>query len=189
MVADVSGHGAPAAIVMAMIRAVLHTYPGVARRSAGGAALHQPAFPVSVGHRDVCDRGLRRARCRARDDPAVVGRTSAAAASAAGRRRESPPIDTTTCLLWDELREIPCVEDAAAAGDRWLFYTDGITDRQSSNETMFDLERLSAALTSIGARAGRDRDGDRRRARCVRGGPGAGRRSDVAGFLHQVGRT
>ena len=30
MVADVSGHGAPAAIVMAMIRAVVHTYPGVA---------------------------------------------------------------------------------------------------------------------------------------------------------------
>ena len=29
MVADVSGHGAPAAIVMAMIRAVVHTYPGV----------------------------------------------------------------------------------------------------------------------------------------------------------------
>ena len=66
MVADVSGHGAPAAIVMAMIRAVLHTLSRRARRSAGGAALHQPAFPVSVGHRDVCDRGLRRARCRAR---------------------------------------------------------------------------------------------------------------------------
>ena len=30
MVADVSGHGAPAAIVMAMIRAVLHTYPAAA---------------------------------------------------------------------------------------------------------------------------------------------------------------
>ncbi len=30
LVADVSGHGAPAAIVMAMIRAVVHTYPGVA---------------------------------------------------------------------------------------------------------------------------------------------------------------
>ena len=28
IVADVSGHGAPAAIVMAMIRAVLHTFPG-----------------------------------------------------------------------------------------------------------------------------------------------------------------
>src|SRR5204862_237760 len=30
LVADVSGHGAPAAIVMAMIRAVVHNYPGVA---------------------------------------------------------------------------------------------------------------------------------------------------------------
>ena len=30
IVADVSGHGAPAAIVMAMIRAVVHTYPGIA---------------------------------------------------------------------------------------------------------------------------------------------------------------
>ena len=59
LVADVSGHGAPAAIVMAMIRAVVHTYPGRRRRSAGGAALHQPAFPVPVGHVDVCDGGLR----------------------------------------------------------------------------------------------------------------------------------
>jgi serine phosphatase RsbU (regulator of sigma subunit) len=33
-----------------------------------------------------------------------------------------------------------------APGDRWAFYTDGITDRQSPDGTMFDLERLSAAL-------------------------------------------
>ena len=38
MVADVSGHGAPAAIVMAMIRAALHSHPRHARRPGGRAA-------------------------------------------------------------------------------------------------------------------------------------------------------
>ncbi len=28
-------------------------------------------------------------------------------------------------------------------GDRWVFFTDGITDRQAPDGTMFDLERLA----------------------------------------------
>ena len=59
MVADVSGHGAPAAIVMAMIRAALHSHPAAARRSGGGAADAQRALRVPLGHVDVRDRHLR----------------------------------------------------------------------------------------------------------------------------------
>ena len=50
------------------------------------------------------------------------------------------------CLLWKELNDVPCTEYPLAPGDRWVFFTDGITDRQAPDGTMFDLERLSAAL-------------------------------------------
>ena len=50
------------------------------------------------------------------------------------------------CLLWQELADIPCIESPLEAGDRWAFFTDGITDRQAPDGTMFDQERLSAAL-------------------------------------------
>ena len=55
-------------------------------------------------------------------------------------------LETTMCLLWNELTDVPCVEFPLTRGDRWVFFTDGVTDRQSPDGTMFDLERLSAAL-------------------------------------------
>ena len=77
LVADVSGHGAPAAIVMAMIRAVVHTYPGVADDPP--AVLHYinrhfqflwdtPMYATAV---------YARARCRRAHAAHVVGRSSA----------------------------------------------------------------------------------------------------------------
>jgi serine phosphatase RsbU (regulator of sigma subunit) len=60
---------------------------------------------------------------------------------------ESPALDTTMCLLWQELEKVPCIEMPMHSGDRWAFFTDGITDRQAPDGTMFDLERLSASLS------------------------------------------
>ena len=65
----------------------------------------------------------------------------------------TPVLDTSLCLLWEELREIPCVELELRPGDRWLFFTDGITDRLAPDGTMFDLERLAAALARSRASA------------------------------------
>ena len=62
-------------------------------------------------------------------------------------------IDTAMCLLWQELRDVPTVEVPLAPGDRWVFFTDGITDRQSPDGTMFDVERLSAAVARHGQEA------------------------------------
>jgi len=52
LVADVSGHGAPAAIVMAMIRAVVHTYPGVADDPSGQykERVGSVTYPARVGN-------------------------------------------------------------------------------------------------------------------------------------------
>jgi len=151
MVADVSGHGAPAAIVMSMIRAVLHTHPG------------PPDDPPSVLH--YLNRHFRFLWDSAMYATAVYAVLDAHAGtlrlSSAGHppplllrpdETATPlPIDTTTCLLWDELRDVPCTEHQLRAGDRLVFYTDGITDRQGPDDEMYDPDRFAAALTRIGA--------------------------------------
>jgi sigma-B regulation protein RsbU (phosphoserine phosphatase) len=152
IVADVSGHGAPAAIVMAMIRAVLHTYPGV------------PDDPPQVLHHinrhfrflwdtamyatatyAVLDAGRRVMRVSSAGHPLPL---------LAGTRGDVEPIqvDTVMCLLWNELGDVPCVERPLHPGDRALFYTDGITDRQGPDGTMYELERLVDALARTSPR-------------------------------------
>jgi sigma-B regulation protein RsbU (phosphoserine phosphatase) len=146
LVADVSGHGAPAAIVMAMIRAVVHTYPGVADDPP--AVLHYinrhfeflwdtSMYATAVYAVIDGERGTLRLSSAGHPLPLKVPR---------GGDVTSPGMDTTMCLLWNELGEVPCAEYPLAPGDRWVFFTDGITDRQATDGTMFDLERLSASL-------------------------------------------
>ena len=151
MVADVSGHGAPSAIVMAMIRAVLHTYPGV------------PDDPPAVLH--YINRHFRFLWETSMYATAVYGvldaGTGALRVSSAGHpppfllrpgETASPlPIDPTMCLIWNELGEIPCAEQALRPGDRIVFYTDGITERQGGDDAMYDPDQFAAALMRIGA--------------------------------------
>ena len=147
LVADVSGHGAPAAIVMSMIRAVVHTYPGV------------PDDPPAVlRYINRHFEFLWDSSMYATAVYAVVDATrKKIAVSSAGHPLPlkvsptgdvvSPRLETSMCLLWQELDAIPCVETSLNPGDRWMFFTDGITDRQSADGTMFDLDRLSVALS------------------------------------------
>jgi sigma-B regulation protein RsbU (phosphoserine phosphatase) len=156
MVADVSGHGAPSAIVMAMIRAVLHTYPGV------------PDDPPAV--LDHINRHFRFLWESSMYATAVYGVIDAGRGtlrvSSAGhpppyllrpRETASPlPVDPTMCLIWDELRDIPCPELTLRPGDRVVFYTDGITERQAQDGAMYDTDQFATALTRIGAVASAD---------------------------------
>ena len=146
MVADVSGHGAPAAIVMAMIRAVVHTYPGVPDDPPAVLRYinrhfeflwNTPMYATAVYA--VLDGARKTMRLSSAGHPLPMKVPR-------GGEVTSPNVDTSMCLLWQELSDIPCVETPLDAGDRWVFYTDGITDRQSPDGTMFDPERLSAAL-------------------------------------------
>jgi serine phosphatase RsbU (regulator of sigma subunit) len=151
MVADVSGHGAPAAIVMAMIRAVLHTYPGEA--SDPPAVLHYinrhfrflwdtAMYATAVYGVLDAGRGTLRVSSAGHPLPLLVR----------GGREVSPvALDTVMCLLWDELGDVPSVELALQPGDRIVFYTDGITER-SGQDGMYDPERLTAALALAGTR-------------------------------------
>ena len=156
LVADVSGHGARAAIVMAMIRAVGQTYPGVADDPP--AVLHYinrhfqflwdtPMYATAVYA--VVDAERRKIRISSAGHPLPlhVGRDGTVT---------SPVLDTSLCLLWEELHNVPCVDVPFEPGDRWLFFTDGITDRLAPDGTMFDPERLAAALARTRASAPAD---------------------------------
>ena len=152
LVADVSGHGAPAAIVMAMIRAVVHTYPGVPDDPP--AVLRY----INTHFQFLWDTSMYTTAVYAVLDPSrkTLRMSSAGHPLPMKARRggvDSPSIDTAMCLLWNVLGDIPCVEFPLEPGDRWAFFTDGITERQAPDGTMFDPERLSAALARHGAGA------------------------------------
>lgn len=155
LLVDVSGHGAPAAIVMAMIRAVVHSYPGVADDPR--ALLHyinrhfrflwdSPMYATALYA--VLDAGRRTLRMSSAGHPLPLLRREGHVSTL--------PADTTMCVLWDELGDVPCVEHRLERRDTLAFYTDGITDRQTTDGTMFDLERLSDALSRAGSGAASD---------------------------------
>ena len=146
LVADVSGHGAPAAIVMAMIRAVVHSYPGVPDdppkllryiNSHFDFLWETPMYATAVYA--VIDPATQTMKMSSAGHPAPL-KTSASGSV------ESVQLENAMCLLWNEMHDVPCIEIPLQKDDRFLFFTDGITDRQSTDGTMFDLERLSAAL-------------------------------------------
>ena len=152
MVADVSGHGAPAAIVMSMIRAVVHTYPGVPDdppavlryiNSHFEFLWDTPMYATAVYA--VLDGARRTLRLSSAGHPLPLKAARSGEVTA-------PALDTSMCLLWQELRDVPTAEVPIAPGDRWVFFTDGITDREAAGGSMFDLERLSAAFARHSAR-------------------------------------
>jgi PAS domain S-box-containing protein len=150
VVADVSGHGASAAMVMAMIRAVLHA----------GQALDDPAavlrrlndhfrylwptamFATAIAAvLDVAARTLRVAS--AGHPPPVLVRD--------GRARELAVVNAPL-LFFDELGPIACLDEALETGDRIVFYTDGVTDRRAADDSTYDLPRVVDVLSRHGRR-------------------------------------
>jgi sigma-B regulation protein RsbU (phosphoserine phosphatase) len=153
LVADVSGHGARAAIVMAMIRAVVHTYPGVPDDPAAVLNYLNRHFRYlwdtamfATGLYGVLDvrRHTLRLACAGHPPPMRLH---------ADGRVESLPVDGAMALLWDEFDRLPCSEHPLEPGDRVVFYTDGITDRESADGSFYDIERLMSALARDGSRA------------------------------------
>lgn len=153
LVADVSGHGAPAAIVMAMIRAVVHTYPGTPDDPEAALQYINRHFEYlwetamfATGLYGVLDARRRTLRmaCAGHPPPLIVRNDG---------RVEELPVDGVMALLWQEFERVPCTEHTIEPGERLVFYTDGIVDRQAMDGSMYDLERLLAALARPGSRA------------------------------------
>ena len=145
IVADVSGHGASAAIVMAMIRAAFHTLPGPPDDPV--AVLQQinrhfrflwdsPMFATAVaGVLDVESRRL--TLSSAGHPPPLLVRNGTV---------EPIVLDNAPLLLWTELDDVPSRSLALAPGDRVVFYTDGVLDRRGPGESRYSTERLQQTL-------------------------------------------
>jgi sigma-B regulation protein RsbU (phosphoserine phosphatase) len=147
IVADVSGHGAPAAIVMAMIRAVLHTYPGVPDDPPAvlthlnrhfGYLWDTAMFATAVYAVVDAGRGTLRVSS-AGHPPPLLAQPGAGAAPL--------PVPPSLMLLFTDLDEIPCLELPLTPGDRLVLYTDGVTDRLTHDGSHYDTDRLTAVLS------------------------------------------
>lgn len=150
MVADVSGHGAPAAIVMAMLRATLHArhthddpptvFHGLNRHFAylWESAMFATATYATV---DVEARRLRLS-CAGHPMPLRFRRS---------RGVEPLAVEAVLPLLMMELGAVPCADVELVPGDRVLFYTDGVIDRLSADGSMYDADRLASAFAMTGA--------------------------------------
>jgi serine phosphatase RsbU (regulator of sigma subunit) len=62
------------------------------------------------------------------------------------------PVDAVPPLLLMELGDVPSSDCVLRGGDRLLLYTDGITDRESPDGTMYEEGRLTAALGKVATR-------------------------------------
>jgi sigma-B regulation protein RsbU (phosphoserine phosphatase) len=151
-IADVSGHGASAAIVMAMIRAVLHACPR--DTFAPDAILDRinehfsylwdtPMFATALcAVVDPVSRVLS-IGCAGHPPPLLC------------RARTAAPIacNATLPALMMALPRIPVTDVPLAAGDRVLFYTDGTPERFGPGETMYELDRLVSMFAATGVLA------------------------------------
>jgi sigma-B regulation protein RsbU (phosphoserine phosphatase) len=144
MVADVSGHGAPAAIVMAMLRATFHAHPdrGDPARllrdlNAHFEYLYGHGIFATVVYAVLEPESLRmRVACAGHPPPLLCRRSSVAALD----------LQAIVPLLLMPIDEVPTVDVRLERGDRLLFFTDGITDRTAADGTLYDLDRLSDAF-------------------------------------------
>jgi sigma-B regulation protein RsbU (phosphoserine phosphatase) len=151
-VADVSGHGAPAAIVMAMIRAVVHAQPP----SADPAELLRR---LNEHFRYLWDTSIFSTALYAVLDEATMALTIGCAGHpppllARSRQPVRPlRVDPVLPLFMMETAAVPTTHCQLEPGDRILFYTDGVTDRLREDGTMYDLERLCAELERAAAKS------------------------------------
>jgi serine phosphatase RsbU (regulator of sigma subunit) len=149
IVADVSGHGAPAAIVMAMIRAVLRTHPSPEDPPAVLRHINEhfrylwdtAIFATAVYGVLDANRLTLHLSCAGHPPPLLARR---------GGRVSELPVDSVIPLFIDDIRDVPCTPHSLRPGDRVVVFTDGITDRQSSAGTMYDEAQLMSAIANAG---------------------------------------
>jgi sigma-B regulation protein RsbU (phosphoserine phosphatase) len=146
-VADVSGHGARAAVIMAMMRTLLHSVDSdlddpaqvLGRMNRHFAYLRETSL-FSTALYVVIDPVAQRMRMASAGHPTPL---------LLRKGLEISPVscDGTIPLFMFDLDSIPLSDHALRPGDRLVFYTDGITERQTVSGDMFGLERLVETLT------------------------------------------
>lgn len=148
LMADVSGHGTPSAVVMAMARSVFHALPGPADEPA--EVLHhlnrhlvdlwEDRFVTALYA--VVDSSRRRMRVASAGhlDPILVRMP----------RRDVVPFHAPGVfpIGVDAFANIPVSTLELRPGDHLLFFTDGVSERFNPQREMYGVERLGRALAA-----------------------------------------
>jgi len=156
LIADVSGHGTPAAVLMAVTHSLAHGFPGphdppsalldrVNHQLATLYTADNEAFVTAFyGIYDPATRRLSYSSA-GHNPPRLMRCSDETVQSLEGAR--SLPLG----LFADEVYGDTTL--ALRPGDRLAFYTDGITEAASADGTMYGLERLDAILGRCGGDA------------------------------------
>jgi sigma-B regulation protein RsbU (phosphoserine phosphatase) len=152
LIADVSGHGAAAAAVMAMLHAILHAY----RSTIDGASI-RPEEVLRFANRRLCAASIESSFVTA----FFAVYNPATATLSYSRSGHNPPRHkdgrTGDMRALDGAGSLPLgvFEDSGltsetirlSSGDTVILYTDGITEAFDAERRMFGVDRLDAALT------------------------------------------
>lgn len=149
LIADVSGHGTPAAVMMAVTHSIAHTYPGPPERPADLlnflnhhlASRYTVDFEAFVtafyGIYDPSTRALTYAsaghnppRLKRCEDGTVLSLDGVG----------NLPLGISSEMTYDQTTQL------LRPGDQIVFYTDGITEATSPEGSLFGLERLDEVL-------------------------------------------
>ncbi|HET9696440.1 MAG TPA: PP2C family protein-serine/threonine phosphatase [Terriglobales bacterium] len=151
LIADVSGHGVPAALIASMIKVAMHAVqahaadPGELLRGLNRILSHQLKGQfVTAGYLFV-DMEAKLARYSGAGHPPLLHWNFA---NGGLRRLES------NGLLFGVLKDThyPSAELRLNAGDRFLLYTDGLTEPENSTGEQFGADRIVHVLRSAPAR-------------------------------------
>jgi len=147
LIADVSGHGTPAAVVMAMLRALLHAAPWaltppesvllMLHRQLQGQTLHGQFVTACYATLDDTCRQL---------EYSIAGHNPPLLVRGGSGRIEELENPSGPPLGVFEAPEYTRRCTRLESGDTVLFYTDGLTEAMDGAGAMFGLERVKALL-------------------------------------------
>jgi len=155
LIADVSGHGTPAAVLMAITHSLAHSHPGseppgpllthVNRQLSELYTADGETFVTAFyGIYDPADRTFRYASA-GHNPPRLMRCATGEITALDGVQRLPLGIDAD--VVYDEH-----VQDLQP-GDQILFYTDGITEAEGPDGRQFGLDRLDRVLTQCSLNA------------------------------------
>ena len=148
LIADVSGHGTPAAVIMAILHTIAHTYPHTPDR---------PAEFLAHLNRHLCERNGTTTNFATAFYGVYDSRDRTMLYSSAGHHpprikhcsqdrissldaAQSLPLGVMTETTYNEQ------EQSLDPGDQIIFFTDGITEAMDRDHRMFGLDRLDRVL-------------------------------------------
>jgi phosphoserine phosphatase RsbU/P len=157
LIADVSGHGTPAAVMMAVMHSIVHNYPGEPLPPSRLLAfLNQKLVQHYVGENGtfvtafygIFDPSTRMLTYScAGHNPPLMRRCS---------QQEVTRLDGAQQMPLGVMEEttFPNHSEQLRPGDQIIFYTDGITEATNANGEMFGTQRLDDVLSECSSEPG-----------------------------------